>query len=300
VRAYWDQKLLSQRQSDDELEGSYVRVVGKIGRSNRDTNDDETPAQNYLSMKSLRRVKDAHEIFFHVLEVIKASYLHRPTSHPDSRDAEAGVGEIVQSTEQLNLSPALSPREPPAQISVSRTSSFNRNNALGLTDSPLFAQRQGSTESNLNGISSSAQANQSTAEARNQRVAKEPMRTLSSQSTLVDSPQARSPTGTRAPSPSSSRDADPYSHLSNLERAIHLFLLNAKGNGTRECLITDITHGVRNFHRSATDILQALDVLEDVGLIQGGSDEFHFELVDEGQSLYGSPDAVSPPGSFPL
>ncbi len=44
----------------------------------------------------------------------------------------------------------------------------------------------------------------------------------------------------------------------------------------------------------------ALDALEDVGFIRAVIDELHFALVDDEESLYGTPSGVSPPGSFPL
>lgn len=176
-------------------------------------------------------------------------------------DAETQIEDVVESTGRLDLSP-----KTPATVTLaltssqSRASAFNKNNALGLTDSPLLVQKRGVSESNLNAASSSSRAGQSSepAEERGENVrvvpVTQPIRTLSSQSTLVDSPEAQSPSRTRASSPAQDH-ADPYSHLTNLERAIHLYLLNAKRNGSGECHITDITHAVRSFHRSATDIM---------------------------------------------
>ncbi|KLO04368.1 hypothetical protein SCHPADRAFT_947749 [Schizopora paradoxa] len=194
------------------------------------------------------------------------------------KTAESQIGELVDSTGRLGLSETGQKSSTQQHPSQSRESSFNRNNALGLTDSPLLRERVSNT-SNAS-TSSSTQSNQPSSpqvpRELEVRTTKAPQRTLSGQSTLVDSPVSQSPVRTRASSPSP-QDADPYSHLSNLERAIHLHLLNAKANGNKECHITDITHGVKTFHRSASDIFAALDVLEDNGYIQA-TDEFHFEI----------------------
>jgi len=282
--------------------------VGTIGRANRDASGDDPSVRNYFKIKSWRRVVDPHEIFFHVLEVMTATYVHRKASllGEGTEDAETRIEDVVESTGRLDLSPK-NPATVTQTPSQSRASAFNKNNALGLTDSPLLIQKQGVSESNLNATSSSSRAGQSSepAEERGENLTvrvvpvTQPMRTLSSQSTLVDSPEAQSPSQTRASSPAQDH-ADPYSHLTNLERAIHLYLLNAKRNGSGECHITDITHAVRSFHRSASDIMAALDVLEDVGFIRAVIDELHFALVDDEESLYGTPSSVSPPGSFPL
>ncbi|KLO03725.1 hypothetical protein SCHPADRAFT_948432 [Schizopora paradoxa] len=252
--------------------GSYVRVIGKIvqpaagGRRDAATDSDDPPPKNYLKLDRLRLVADRHEIFYHILEVLKFTKMRRTGSIPPAEKTKVAgsqIGELIDSTGQLGLSDSESGRKSSTQqnSSQSREPSFNKNNALGLTDSPLLRERANVSNASKASTSSSTQSTKPSPpqvpRELEVRSVKAPQRTLSGQSTLVDSPVSQSPVRTRASSPSP-QDADPYSHLSNLERAIHLHLLNAKANGTKECHITDITHGVKTFHRSASDILCVL------------------------------------------
>ncbi|KLO04674.1 hypothetical protein SCHPADRAFT_911518, partial [Schizopora paradoxa] len=311
VSGYWNFRSMKPSWDGFDLEsGSYVRVIGKIvqpaggGRRDADADSDDRPPKNYLKLDRLRLVADRHEIFYHILEVLKFTKMRRTGTIPPADKTKTNgsqIGELIDSTGQLGLSDSETGRKSSTQqnSSQSRESSFNKNNALGLTDSPLLRERVSNTSK-----ASTSSSTQSTRPFPPQvpreievRSVKAPQRTLSGQSTLVDSPMSQSPVRTRASSPSP-QDADPYSHLSNLERAIHLHLLNAKANGSKECHITDITHGVKTFHRSASDIFAALDVLEDNGYIQA-TDEYHFELVNNEKSLYETSSTISPPGGFP-
>ncbi|KLO05420.1 hypothetical protein SCHPADRAFT_911053 [Schizopora paradoxa] len=252
VSGYWKFRSMKPSWEGFELEsGSYVRIIGKIvqpaggGRRDADTDSDayDHLPRNYLKLDRLRLVADRHEIFYHILEVLKFTRMRRTGSIPEVKTKTNGsqIGELVDSTGRLGLSDSETGRKPSTQQnpSQSREFSFNKNNALGLTDSPLLRERVSNTSKAS--TSSFTQSNRPSPPQVSRelevRTAKAPQRTLSGQSTLVDSPISQSPVRTRASSPSP-QDADPYSHLSNLERAIHLHLLNAKANGTKKCHIS--------------------------------------------------------------
>ncbi|TDL21483.1 hypothetical protein BD410DRAFT_293079 [Rickenella mellea] len=77
---------------------------------------------------------------------------------------------------------------------------------------------------------------------------------------------------------------DPMSHLTTLERAILLLLLNAKGNGgaegpSRGVHVAAITRAVKHKSERPEDVSDAMDNLLDYGLIATTIDVLHYEPV---------------------
>ncbi|KLO03729.1 hypothetical protein SCHPADRAFT_897592, partial [Schizopora paradoxa] len=83
--------------------GSYVRVIGKIvqpaggGRRDADADSDDPPPKNYLKLDRLRLVADRHEIFYHILEVLKFTKMRRTgTILTNFRGNNAGGVPVVE------------------------------------------------------------------------------------------------------------------------------------------------------------------------------------------------------------
>ncbi|KAI0807390.1 hypothetical protein C8Q74DRAFT_59116 [Fomes fomentarius] len=288
----WRSDTIEDIPDDDQL---YVHVVGQLDQKM------SMGAQNVLNIRRIRRIVDqiADRLCCHLMETAYVTLYHE--RGPPTRSALASIGPSYLSIEPIQTAPVASPPTSPARATT-RRSPQPVNVPISSESSPVRRIVQASPpppprQSTPGPSTPIGQVNQ--AIPLQAPVPITPIRQSALRSPTRDStpenpaeelvvqaePPTPPPKALPRPSAPTTRSArrqsgikrDPYAHLTALQRAILLQILNSQAAEEGASMFA-IVRGVSHHDVAADSIGKALDFLTNEGYIENTIDNSHYAI----------------------
>ncbi|KAI0362111.1 hypothetical protein OH77DRAFT_19500 [Trametes cingulata] len=254
-------RWLNEQDSDGfptDGEPFYARFVGTLSRKGQET-------KNVLELKGWQRVTDPHQLFCHILEVAFVTLaLERG---PPSASVKRSVGPLSLDWGPSGAFPPASAPNTPAIVRTARppaTQATPAHQWTPVTPAPTPPPRTPSPPP-------SRSTTQSPPASPSRAPASPTPHTIRRQQNDVISPLA---SGSRR---ASGLRRDPYAHLTVLQRAILLQILNTPPSGEGVSVVA-IVRGISHHDATEDQIGEALDFLMDAGYISTIGDDEHFVM----------------------